>query len=87
MGTTMSAPPEHAHLNAEQRRALKLIARIPGGATEATLFAHGFCREMLAGLVLAGLATLTTAFIRAGGPAMKVDRYRITAAGRRAIEG
>jgi hypothetical protein len=42
---------------------------------------------MLAGLVLAGLATVTTAFIRAGGPAMKVDRYRITAAGRRAIEG
>jgi hypothetical protein len=80
------------HLNshpsgAEQRRALKLLARIPGGATEATLFAHGFWREMLAGLVLAGLATVTTAFIRAGGPAMKVDRYRITTAGRRAIEG
>jgi hypothetical protein len=79
--------PEQPALDVEQRRALTLLARIAGGATEATLFAHGFCREMLAGLVLAGLATVTTAFIRAGGPAMRVDRYRITAAGRRAIKG
>jgi hypothetical protein len=83
----MATPPEQPRLSAEQQRALKLLTKIPGGATEATLFAHGFWREMLAGLVLAGLATVTTAFIRVGGPAMKVDRYRITAAGRRAIEG
>jgi hypothetical protein len=82
----MPTPPEQPRLSAEQRRALKLLAKIPGGATEATMFAHGFWREMLAGLILAGLATVITAFIRAGGPAMKVDRYRITAAGRRAIE-
>jgi hypothetical protein len=82
----MTTPPEQPRVSAEQRRALKLLAKIPGGATEATMFAHGFWREMLAGLVLAGLATVTTAFIRASGPAMKVDRYRITAAGRRAIE-
>jgi hypothetical protein len=50
----MPTPPEQPRLSAEQRRALKLLARIPGGATEATLFAHGFWREMLAGLVLAG---------------------------------
>ena len=83
----MPTPTEQPRLSAEQQRALKLLARIPGGATEATLFAHGFWREMLAGLVVTGLATVTTAFIRAGGPMMKVDRYRITAAGRRAIEG
>jgi hypothetical protein len=71
MGTTMATPPEQPALSADQRRALKLLARIPGGATEATLFAHGFSREMLAGLVLAGLATVTTAFIRVGGPMMK----------------
>jgi hypothetical protein len=82
----MATPPEQPGISAEQRRALKLLARIPGGATEATLFAHGFWREMLAGLVLAGLATVTTTFVSAGGPAMRVDRYRITAAGRRAIE-
>jgi hypothetical protein len=85
-GTRLATPPEQPPLGAEQRRALKLLARIPGGATEATLFAHGFWRETLAGLVLAGLATVTTAFIRAGGPMMKVDRYRITAAGRKVIE-
>jgi hypothetical protein len=85
-GTTMAAPPEEPSLSAEQRRALKLLARIPGGATEATLFAHGFWRETLAGLVLAGLATVTTAFVRAGGPMMKVDRYRITAAGRSKVD-
>jgi hypothetical protein len=83
----MPTPPEQPALSAEQRRALKLLAKIPGGATEATLFAHGFWREMLAGLVLAGLATVTTKFVRAGGPVMKVDRYRITAAGRKAVEG
>ena len=83
----MATPPERPPLSAEQRRALKLLARIPGGATEATLFAHGFWRENLAGLVVAGLATVTTAFVRAGGPAMRVDRYQITAAGRRAIAG
>jgi hypothetical protein len=64
----MAMPPEQPRLSAEQQRALKLLAKIPGGATEATFFAHGFWREMLAGLVLAGLATVTTAFIRAGGP-------------------
>jgi hypothetical protein len=83
----MATPPEQPRLSAEQQRALKLLARIPGGATEATLFAHGFWREMLAGLVLAGLATVTTKLVRAGGPVMKVDRYRITAAGRKAIPG
>jgi hypothetical protein len=82
----MAAPPEQLALSAKQRRALNLLARIPDGATEATLFAHGFWREMLAGLVLAGLATVTTAFIGAGGPAMKVDRYQITAAGQKVIE-
>jgi hypothetical protein len=82
----MPTPPEQPRLSAEQRRALMLLAKIPGGATEATMFAHGFWPEMLAGLVLAGLATVTTKFVRAGGPVMKVDRYRITAAGRRAVE-
>jgi hypothetical protein len=81
----MAALPEQPRLSAEQLRALKVIAKIPRGATEATLFAHGFWPEMLAGLVLAGLTTVTTAFIRAGGPTMKVDRYRITAAGRRVL--
>jgi hypothetical protein len=41
-------------LTGEQRRALVLLARNTHGATEALMLAHGFRREMLAGLVLAG---------------------------------
>jgi hypothetical protein len=41
---------------------------------------------MLAGLVLAGLATVVTEITKPGGPTIKVERYRITDAGRRAIE-
>jgi len=72
-------------LSAEQQRALKILAKAgQNGATEATLLAHGFWREMLAELVLAGLATVVTETI---GPAIKVERYRITHDGRKALEG
>jgi hypothetical protein len=86
----MPALPEGPRLSAEQQRALKLLARIPGGATEATLFAHGFWREMLAGLVLAGLATVTTAFIQGRRPGDESgslpDHSRRTEGDRRLIE-
>jgi hypothetical protein len=41
-------------LTSDQRRALALLASDQHGATEALMLAHGFHREMLAGLVLAG---------------------------------
>jgi hypothetical protein len=47
-------------LTAEQRRALVLLARSTHGATEALMLAHGFRRETLARLVLAGLTTVVT---------------------------
>ena len=48
-------------LSAEQRRALQILADAgQNGATEALMLAHGFRREMLAGLVLAELATVVT---------------------------
>jgi hypothetical protein len=76
------------HLGAEQRRALQMLASAgQNGATEAFMLAHGFWREMLAGLVLVGLTTVVTESIRAPDLTMKVERYRITAAGRRALEG
>jgi hypothetical protein len=53
-------------LTAEQRRALALLARNTHGATEALMLAHGFRREMLAGLVPAGLATVVTETMGAG---------------------
>jgi hypothetical protein len=62
-----------------------LLALDPHGATEAFMLAHGFRREMLAGLVLAGLATVVTDTMRAGARTVKVERYRITDDGRDAL--
>jgi hypothetical protein len=44
-------------LNAEQRRALELIAGGPHGATKSRLLAVGFTVDMLTDLVREGLAT------------------------------
>jgi len=64
-----------------------LLASSSRGATEDLLvLADGFSRDMLAGLVLAGFATVVTETVRAGGPTIKVERYRITDDGRRALE-
>jgi hypothetical protein len=49
------------------------------------MWANGFKPKLLAGLVLAGLATAETETVRAGGPPMKVERYFITDAGRQAL--
>ena len=80
-------PRERHLLRADQRHALELLASIPRGATEDLLvLAHEFSRDMLAGLVLAGLATVVTETIRAGGPTIKVERVSITDAGRKALD-
>jgi hypothetical protein len=73
-------------LTAEQWRALVWLARNTHGATEATMLAHGFRREMLAGLVLAGLATVVAEPRRAGARGVKVERYLITDDGREALQ-
>jgi hypothetical protein len=73
-------------LTADQRRALRVLADAGrNGVTEALMLAHGFRREMLAGLVLAELATVVTRTMRAGGGAIKVDHYIITDDGRDAL--
>jgi hypothetical protein len=72
-------------LTADQRRALVLLAGDERGATEALMLTHGFKREMLARLVLAGLATVVTETMRAGAATIKVERYRITDDGRDAL--
>jgi hypothetical protein len=73
-------------LKADQRRALQLLASSPRGGTEAVLLAHGFRRELLAQLAFVGLATVASETMRAGTSTITVERYRITAAGREAIE-
>ena len=74
-------------LNADQRCALALLASDEHGETEALMLALGFRREMLAGLVLAGLATVVTETLRVDGGTFKIERMRITDAGRLAIRG
>jgi hypothetical protein len=52
-----------------QRRALVLLVttqRMQRGATEDLMLANGFERDMLAGLVLTGLATVVTETIKLG---------------------
>jgi hypothetical protein len=73
-------------LTAEQRRALELIAGSPRGCTKGRLLTDGFDADMLADLVREGLATAQRGTMRVGGREIRVERYRITDAGRRAIE-
>jgi hypothetical protein len=72
----------------EQRRVLELLAREPRGVTGHLLvIAHGFEMKMLAGLAQEGLAAAVVGdLVKAGGNAIEVVRFWITAAGRRAIE-
>jgi hypothetical protein len=51
------------------------------------VLAHWFTLTMLAGLIRAGLATAQREVLKIGGPTIKIERYRITDAGRRALEG
>jgi hypothetical protein len=71
----------------ERRRAV--LADAPRGVSEEMLVVvHGFSAEMLAGLVLAGLATVVTETKSAPrGVMIKVERIRVTDAGRRAFDG
>jgi hypothetical protein len=68
-----------ATLSDEQLRALRFLARHPGGCTEATLLEQGFTAVQLGYLVYVGLAKLR------GSGHPKVFRVKITAAGQRAI--
>ncbi len=83
----MAAPSRKRLLNPEQRRALQLLASCPCGATDALMFARGFTRRTLAGLVRAELATARRESVKAGAKTVDVGRVRITAAGRWAVEG
>jgi len=86
----MATPPRKRRLNPQPRRALELLellASSPHGATEALLVrAHGFNSDMIAGLVRAGFATAERETMKAGAKPVEVVRFRITAAGRGAIE-
>lgn len=88
MAALQSRSPQKSRLKPESRQALQLLARSPRGATEDVLeLGHGFSRETLAMLTLAGLAKLETDTLRVDGGTFTVERLRITDAGRRALKG
>jgi hypothetical protein len=71
---------------AERRQVLNLLAASPGGYTKGRLLADGFTVDMLADLVREGFATTQRGTLRVGGRTIKVERYRITDDGRRALK-
>jgi hypothetical protein len=73
-------------LSAEQRQVLELLAGSPRGYTKARLLADSFPVDTLADLVRERLATTQRGTVMVGGRTIRVERYRITDAGRRAIE-
>jgi hypothetical protein len=83
MSHAITVRPRKRRLGGEQRRALRLLACSPFGATEAVMHVHGFTRQMLAKLVRAGFATAQSET----GKAIAVGSIRITAAGRSALKG
>jgi|SRR5215468_5686701 len=87
---TVSRPqlPRKPRSSPEWRQALQLLARSPRGTIEDVLeLGHGFSRETLATLVLNGLAMVMTETLSLDGATIKIERMRITDAGRRAIRG
>jgi hypothetical protein len=73
-------------LTTDQMRALRLLNEAePRGCTEAILLAHGFTRELLAGLIRDGLASKRPESLSASGRSIAVARLRITDAARLAI--
>jgi hypothetical protein len=68
-------------------RALELLASNSRGVTEGFALSHGFTVTMFAGLVRARLATALREVVEAGGLPIKFERYRITAAGLKALDG
>ncbi len=84
----MPASPRKRRVSAEQRRALaKLADAGRNGVTAAIMLANGFKTNMLARLDREGLATAMIAErMKDGGKIIEVVRFRITAAGQRALE-
>jgi hypothetical protein len=84
----MVVPPQKHRLSPRRRYALELLAKSPNGATrELLVLVHGISRDTIAGLVRTGLATARHETVRGDGKTIRVKRYRITNAGRMALEG
>ena len=72
---------------AEQRRALEPLGSIPHGVAEDLLvLAHGFDRDMIAGLVRTGLARARREIVETGRPPIEVIRIIVTNAARSKVD-
>jgi hypothetical protein len=79
--------PRARHLDADQHRALEMLAAAgPCGCTGAMLLGRGFRISMLADLVRDGFATARRETMSLGKRKIAVARLWITDAGRQAIE-
>jgi hypothetical protein len=80
--------PEKHRLSPSRRRALELLATNPEGATkESLVLFHGISRDTIAGLVRTRLATARRETAKGSSKSGRGWRYRITNAGRLALEG
>lgn len=87
-GLRVEAPRHKRRPTDDERRALKLLAGNPRGATEEVLvLVHGLKLQMLTGLVRAKLAKRCCVTVKAGVRTVGVTYMIITAAGRKVIKG
>jgi hypothetical protein len=81
-------PPQKHRLSPNRRRALELLASSPDGATkESLVLVFGIGPDTIASLVRTRLATARHEPVRTRSKTIRVKRYRITNAGRMALEG
>jgi hypothetical protein len=69
----------------DESRALQRLADVPRGIAKTLMLAHGFTHELIAGLVLNGLATEVPDIARIGKQTIEIELVMITDAGRKAI--
>jgi hypothetical protein len=68
-----------------RHRVLELLAACPDGMTLGTMFAHGFGRRLLAGLIREGFVSAQAKRVGPGDRQVEVTRLRITETGRKAL--
>jgi hypothetical protein len=83
----VAVKPGKAWRDAEEKRALQLLAGTPHGYTKKTLRAHGFRDGLLSRIVRAGLAVAKPEIVKADGRTLSLVRLTITDAGRQALAG
>jgi len=69
----------------DECHALQRLADVPRGIAKTLMLAYGFTHELIAGLVLKGLATVVPDIARIGKQTIEIELVMITDAGRKAI--